>query len=230
MSRLKCAAVDSLHSRLEEEAAAWRSMHLGASKADGLLQVRGWEGTIEAVPPGKVLVAATARAGGCRAALASLATGQRLPPCSIPSPCPCLLAATAAAPACPAPRFLRQHCSGWTLSSTARCRSCSTSGRSRRGGELLGCRWVRAAACGAGRGSRGRQVSFRGPLVNGGVLSRRSRPPPLPGRLNSWQSWWAACRRWWHCWQPSASCCSTARRSPCRLAPAVPRTASCPGW
>ncbi|PSC67449.1 beta-Ig-H3 fasciclin [Micractinium conductrix] len=32
------SAVDSLHSRLEEEAAAWRSMHLGASKADGLLQ------------------------------------------------------------------------------------------------------------------------------------------------------------------------------------------------
>lgn len=35
------AAVDALHARLESEARAWRSLQLGASKADGLLEVRG---------------------------------------------------------------------------------------------------------------------------------------------------------------------------------------------
>ncbi len=34
------AAVDALHSRLEEEAAQWRQLHLGSSKTSGMVEVR----------------------------------------------------------------------------------------------------------------------------------------------------------------------------------------------
>lgn len=152
--RLCAAAVDALHARLEGEARAWRSLQLGASKADGLLEVRG------VLPFGR----RQPLLPHCRARIAPPAVGvcalsacpvSRPPRCGIQAQaCSSLcLPARQSAPCVPPPYVYRAYnwttpnipwrdcrplCSGWTRWSTASCRRCRRSGRRRPAGACVG--------------------------------------------------------------------------------------------